>query len=178
MNISTSLKSDLICTHCSKILYKPVTIHCGCTICHEHLNNSSPQTSFFKCNTCLIEYDTNKLSLESRPNKIAQRMLDAERHLSDEEKMLKRSLDEYLIMWHQLSDECHRVKLKLDAEFHKHFVDIKHNIETRRDELKCKLDEICAEMLNQCNTFEIAYAQSFQRRIESLKLDYLFKYIF
>ena len=73
-------------------------------------------------------------------------MLDAERHLSDEEKMLKRSLDDYLIMWHQLSDECHRVKLKLDAEFHKHFVDIKHNIETRRDELKSKLDEICAEI--------------------------------
>ena len=114
--------------------------------------------------TCSAEFDPKKILAESRPNKVAQRMLDAERHLSDEEKMLKHSLDDNIVNLHLLSDEFSRFKLSLDAEFQQHFGEIKRKIEIRRDELKAKIDEISVEMLNSCLMFEVAYAHSFQRQ--------------
>jgi hypothetical protein len=128
--------------------------------------------------TCNAEFDAKKVLSESRPNKVAQRMLDAERHLSDEEKYLKHSLDDNIVNLHLLSDEFARFKLSLDAEFQHHFCEIKRKIETRRDELKAKIEEISVEMLNACLMFEVAYAHSFQRQIERVKVNKYLSSIF
>jgi len=52
--IKSRLIAEITCSHCLKILREPMTLTCGDSICKEHLEAFSNETSF-ECKSCKKE---------------------------------------------------------------------------------------------------------------------------
>ena len=89
-----SFKEDLKCSYCPKVLQDPIILPCQDTICKEHLNESNSKS--IQCLTCKEEFNLD--NIEFKTNKIAKALLEKDAHLSNEEKILKKSLNSLLLL--------------------------------------------------------------------------------
>jgi len=150
-----SIKQDLICSDCSKILDQPVILPCSDTICHAHiLEPRVVKQNNYKCLSCGEEFDLSESASLIRPNKCMQKLIDNERHLSEAERELKQTIESSLDALNQLCDEFCQVKLKLDQACHERMADVRRKIDLHREELKSRIDEIALEMIEQTKKFE------------------------
>jgi DNA-directed RNA polymerase subunit RPC12/RpoP len=163
-----SIKQDLICSDCSKILDKPVILPCSDTICHAHLfePNVVKQNSY-KCLSCGEEFSISESVSYIRPNKCMQKLIDNERHLSEEERELKQSIERSLDLLGQLCDEFCQIKLKLDVACHERMADVRRKIDLHREELKSRIDEIALEMIEQTKKFETENANNLKKKFDA-----------
>ena len=91
-----SLKSDLTCSFCKEIYKNPYSLPCGDSLCEEHLNEAFiRKNNSIKCKTCQKVF-TLKDNEMIRPNTAMQKLIENERYLSDEEKLIKSNLEESL----------------------------------------------------------------------------------
>ena len=66
--LDSIMKSDFVCSICSKIFKKPISLTCGCTVCGGHLSDKQVQkTNTIKCQKCNINYNVKELE-SLKPN--------------------------------------------------------------------------------------------------------------
>jgi hypothetical protein len=156
-----SIKSDFECSHCQKILKDPIHLPCNCDcICFEHLEASNVlESNSIKCKACNVKFELN--SREFKSNQRLQSLLNKEIYLSDEEKSVKKSLENAIQVFFNLLDSMENSKNASIKESHQHFESIRRKIEVQRENLKSQIDKIYAEMIEETNrieaTFKIAY---------------------
>jgi hypothetical protein len=81
-------------------------------------------------------------------NKPVQKQLDIRVYLSDEEeKSLKSKMDESIRNFYQMNEEYVLNKNLVTLECHKHFQEVRFQIDEHREELKKKIDDISLEMI-------------------------------
>ena len=97
-----SLKSNLTCVFCSKILKDPVELPCGDFICKEHLNDIQKKNNI-QCLVCLGEFKVK--NEEFRSVKLIQKLLENKVYLSDNEKILKQQIEKSIRDFYQLYDD-------------------------------------------------------------------------
>ena len=150
-------KSELQCQLCSKILKDPVNLPCQCTICHGHLKDGSVKDGLIKCEPCGDNFVVKDIHL--KVNTLAKRILDAEGHLSPQEKNIKSKIQKLLNELQQLNDQIHQEQTAFEVNSYDHFAEIKRKLDLQREELKNKIDEIYLAMISQVEKHETFYKQ-------------------
>ena len=90
----TSVKQDFACAFCFKIYKNPFILPCDDILCEEHLKEVNVRKhNSITCKMCQIEFDVKDNQM-IRPNKALQKFIENERYLSDEEKSLKKQLEQ------------------------------------------------------------------------------------
>ena len=161
-------KLDLLCQICNNVLKDPVNLPCQCTICHAHLKTA--KDGLISCETCGEEFVVR--NIECKVNKLAKKALDAEDHLSPEEKELKRVINKMLLEFQQLRDQLNQEQNKFELKSHDHFAEIKNKIDIQREQLKDKIEVIYLAMIKQVEQHETFYKQKLEesRRIKEFDL--------
>ena len=150
----TSIKQDFACSFCSKIYKNPFILPCDDMLCEEHLKEASVRkNNSITCKTCQIEFEVkdNKMI---RPSKVLQKLIENERYLSDEEKSLKRQLEQALRDFLDLNEQLQDAKNSFDLDCHNHFQEIRRKIDVQREELKDQIDKIALAMIEQTKEME------------------------
>ena len=151
-----SSKSSFLCSNCPKILKKPVTFTCGCTVCGEHLDDKeATKTKTIKCVKCNIEYNLNEINF--KPNKLVEDLLNQNVYLTEEEKSFKTKLSQSLTDLHNIFDELREKKTMLEVEIYDHFVELRRQIDIRREEAKARIDDISMQMIELSQNVEAQY---------------------
>ena len=99
------------------------------------------------------------------PNNIVEHLVQKEMFLNDEEKSLKRSIEDSFKTLHRLYEDFDKSKNIADMECHNHFAEIRRKIDIYREEVKEKIDEIYMEMIEKTKQMEAAYS----KRINNFK---------
>ena len=158
-----SLKLELTCGYCSKIYSNPFSLPCNDTICQEHLIEANT----IKCATCGEEF-TVKDNEFIRPIKVIKSLIDKEMFLSENEKVLKKSIETSLNDFYNLYAEFMKFKSSLDLTCFNHFQEIRRKIDLQREELKQQIDKIALSMIEQTKKFESKYAKSLKENVENI----------
>ena len=88
---------------------------------------------------------------------IVAHIIDNEMHLSDEEKALKKSLEEFISQLESLQNELIAKRANLDVTSFDYFSEIRRKIDIQREEYKSKIDEVCLKMISQTSIEEKNY---------------------
>jgi len=141
---------------------------CGDSICEYHLN----EANVLKDNSikCMVSTCKRKFNLDSNvfiPNKTVKSLLDKETFLSDEEKSLKKCMQELLKKLDTLSDEYRQSKSNFKTLCHDRFQEVYHRMDIHRQNLKDLIDEIFYVMMRETNDIEISYSNNLFKRLEA-----------
>ena len=163
-------KSNFLCSNCPKILKHPIGLPCGCTICGEHLHDKQvKQTNTIKCGTCKKEYNVKEN--EFNLNKILEKMLIQGVYLSDEEKAFKLQISQEMNKLKRLFNELRERKPLLEVEIYDHFVELRRQIEIRREEAKARIDDISMQMINLSKKTEATYMDCLKKTLMPSEAD-------
>jgi hypothetical protein len=150
----TSVKQDFACSFCSKIYNNPFVLPCDDILCEEHLKEASVRKNdSITCKICQIEFDVKDNQM-IRPSKVLQKLIENERYLSDEEKSLKKLLEQELRDFLNLNEQLQDAKNSFDSDCHNHFQDIRRKIDVQREELKDQIDKIALALIDQTKDME------------------------
>ena len=86
-----TLKNDVTCNICQKIVTDPVSLPCTCVICNHH---TTSDTKVIRCMTCSEDFDVPDHGF--RAHKLAKSILENEYYLDAGEKALKKSIQELI----------------------------------------------------------------------------------
>ena len=156
------VKTELECKQCQRIFEEPVFLPCMCTVCHAHLREASLNTSngMIECRVCKLAFDVK--SFDAKENTHAKLIVEANDHLSDQEKELHTELtslvDQYQLVYEQLSKDLQRI----DKFSEDKFAQIRQQIDLQRQILKSKIDLMASEMLEKTNKTEFYYKEQFR----------------
>ena len=151
-----SVKSEFVCSICVKVLKKPVTFTCGCTVCGEHLHDKEvKKTNKIVCIPCKIEYNLNEI--EFKINILVEKMLGQGVHLTKEEKDFKLHIGQSIAENHRLANEAREKKSSLEVDIYDHFVEVRRGLDIRREEAKAQIDIIYMQMINMAKETEARY---------------------
>ena len=97
-----SLKSNLTCSQCSKILENPIELPCEDLICHAHLTEANVlKQKKIECVKCGRLVDFNGSEFTSASKFVKQLLDDEEAYLSEEEIALKKQLNNSTKAFHE-----------------------------------------------------------------------------
>jgi hypothetical protein len=168
----TSLKQKLICSFCSKVYKSPFVLPCGDTLCEQHLKEeNASKTNSIECQTCqkIFEINDNEMI---RSNTTVKNLVDYELYLSDEEKSMKKCLEDSLRNLFDLNEQLKELKIGFDFNCHNHFQEIRRKIDLQREELKSQIDEISLALINQTKVIENSYMERMSEfKVEQFDLD-------
>jgi hypothetical protein len=163
-----SLKYNLTCSYCSKILENPIELPCEDLICKGHLTEANAlKQKKIECRKCGRKFDINENEF-TPASKFVKQLLNEEAYLSEEEIALKTKLNELTISFHEIYKKFLLNKTKLDLNCHNHFEEIRFQIAAQRDKLKVKIDDITLEMIEQTRKYETSHLECFTAKLESL----------
>ena len=160
-----SLTSKVICNICKLFLENPVALPCGCLICNEHVLTNLNIT--ITCLTCGKEFSTSKRFI---PNELAQTIIDEDLHLQDEKKSLKQPLTKIIFDLEKLIEEFKYNHGNFELTVHERFVEIRRKIDTQREELKKKIDDIALEMIDQTKERENTLISNLKEKYLNLNI--------
>ena len=151
-----NFKSDMICNICEKFLNDPISLPCHCSVCNEHLLTSSALTTkgkhvlsitskSIKCRHCRKEFPKFDMTAFKR-NDLAEKILKANLHLSDEERELKNALTQTMQQRESSLGQFKETNSQFERGIEKHFAGVKCAISLQLDELKTRLEKIAREM--------------------------------
>jgi hypothetical protein len=159
------LKSSLTCSYCSKIFQRPILLPCNDTICQSHLKEFSVvKNNEITCKLCNNKCAVNGAEFE--PNKAVQHLIDNENFLSDDEKNLKKVINDLFKAIQCQMDTFVSTKNKLDVECYDHFAEVRRQIEMHREKLKSQIDDIANDMCNKVDEFEKKFVKKFLNKKE------------
>ena len=159
------LKRSLTCSYCSKIYKDPVELPCDDLTCKEHLiEKDVVKEKKIKCTECKAEFDVREN--EFRSNKLAQKQINEQIFLSDEELCFKKKLEESIKLFYQMHDEFISSKNQLYLDCHNHFHELRFQIDEHREKLKAKIDEIYMEMIEETKKYETLNLKNLNEKFE------------
>jgi len=154
-------KLKFTCSYCSRIFKEPVELPCGHIICHEHLKekNILQQNNIIQCPKCKQNFEAKDCD--------DFKQLDI--HISDEEKSLKSKIEESIRNFYQTNEEFSLNKNLVTLECHKHFQEVRFQIDEHREELKKKIDDISLEMIERTKKYEDLFLKSLNEKFKSIE---------
>ena len=160
------LKSGYICLYCSKILKNPIELPCEDLICKEHLTeNGVLKNDKIKCHECKQEFKVK--GVEFKSNKFAQKKINEQIYLSDQEISLKQKIEDSIKLFYSMYEEFTSSKTQLDLDCHNHFQEVRLQLDMHREKFKEKIDDIYMEMIEKTKEFEVEYLNSIKKNIET-----------
>lgn len=162
-----SIKSDLVCPICKEIFNNPVFFPCHCTFCKQHVEEFlNKEKELCKCPLCKEESPIPK---QFKENSRIKTIIEKDGHLNEEEKMLKKSIEEIPIEYERIVNEIQTKEREFELIRFDHFADIRRSIDLRRENLKLAIDKIAEEMIDEVKILE----ESYKRKIlENNKIKY------
>ena len=150
------VKTDFVCLICSRIFKNPISFPCGFTICSGHLNDKEVlKTNTIRCEACNVNYNVKETNF--RTNRNIENMLSRLFHLSVEEISLKQQIEQKIAEFYQLYDELREKNSLLERVVTDHFVELRRNIDIRREEAKSRIDALYLEMIDLTKQTEAQY---------------------
>jgi hypothetical protein len=158
------LKSQLTCSHCSKIFRDPIELPCDDFICREHLKEKYVvKANKIKCKKCNQDFQVKDIEFKS--NKAYKKLIESHSYLNEEETSLKQDLEESLRKFFEFYDEFVQTSNKLDLDVFNHFQEMRFQIDEHREELKKKIDEIALEMIDIVKKNEEIYLKNLKETL-------------
>ena len=168
--MSLLVKSEIICNICKLILKDPVTLPCSSDICGEHLRDDTVKNGVITCEKCEKNFDVPRNGFAT--NLALTNLLANEFHLSNEEKTIKRAIQDLI---NQLKELQHLVvtskRPEMELANFEHFTEIRRQIDIQREELKKKIDEIALKLIDQVNARENVYKSKLNETISGIVFD-------
>ena len=124
-------------------LNDPIYLPCYCWVCGDHLSDNSDT---IRCGNCDEVFPKSK---KFKPNNTAQKIIEEDLHLSEETKQSKKTLSKLILDMEMLLVEFAENQGNFEMEVHERFTDLRRKIDTQREELKKKIDDIALEMIDQ-----------------------------
>ena len=150
-----SLKSEVTCTMCHRIVLDPVSLPCLCSvICNEH---STGKLCFLKCADCNHEYSIPRDGFRS--NKLAKSVIQKELYLTEDEKTLKNEIESLISDLEKIQLDFKEAMSNYEEVCDEKFVEMQQQIESQRDMLKQKIDEIALKLIDQAKQRQHGYKQ-------------------
>ena len=160
----SKVKSSLTCSYCSKIYKDPIELTCGDLICQTHLKEKEVvQKNKIKCSICSQEFQVKGVDFES--NKLIQKQINDRIILNDEEKALKKKIEESIKVFLEMYEDFNLNKTQLDVDCHNHFQELRFQLNMHREKLKEKIDDIYMDMIDKTKEFESSYLKSFNEKL-------------
>jgi hypothetical protein len=161
-----TLKSQVTCSHCSKIYKDPILLPCEDSICGEHLSERSVvNQNKIKCKKCSEEFQVK--GHEFKSNIELMKLLESHSYLSEEEIELKRELEECIQKFYEFYDEFSQNRTKLDMDVYNHFQEIRFQIDEHREELKKRIDDIALAMIDATKKCQEKYLRDLKENYSS-----------
>ena len=151
-----SIKSDLICPICKEIFEEPIFFPCHCTFCKKHADELIKENkNTGKCQVCKEEFDIPKQGFKE--NSRIKMIIEKDAHLSEEEKVLKKSIRQSPLDYERLVEEIETKEKEFEIKRYEHFSEIRRNIDLRRENLKLRIDKIAEELIDEAKVMEDIY---------------------
>jgi WD40 repeat protein len=157
--MNTLNKSDVTCRICHMVLRDPIQLPCFCTICKEHISDNTVKDGLIKCDPCGDDFRV--IDIKVKENTVLKKVLEAEHHLSNQEKEAKKEIHDKINQFHQLYDQFIDNSKNFDLICHEHFAEIQRLIDIQREELKAQIDEIALDMIKKTIETEQIYRNKF-----------------
>ena len=151
-------KSELICHMCHLVVDDHVSLPCHCVICKVHLYDGPIMKEFIACNTCGDEFCIPPKGFKS--NKLIDRILANDGHLSEEEKRLKQRMYTIHSQLEQLLSMFALNHANVSAFSTDHFAEVRRKIDLHRELIKQKIDDIALDMIDQTKAEEAKLMQT------------------
>ena len=152
-------KSDLVCKICQRILDDPIHLPCFCTICKAHLQDKSVKNGTLSCESCGDTFDVENLKV--RTNTHVKIIVEANEHLTQQEKDVKRDIQACIQTWSQLYAQFVNELNYLETNSHEHFTELRRQIDIHREQLTQKIDQIALDMIEKTKQVEASFQQNF-----------------
>ena len=133
------------CFICNKILLEPIKLPCNGRICAEHIQNLTK--SVFECKSCKKEHFMHQH--EFIRDLELQKQIDADRHLTANEKKHQSSINSLFEQMFELFADFSLKFNEFEYFNHEHFAELERQVEIRRENLKIQIDEISDEIIKQ-----------------------------
>ena len=163
-----SLKSDLVCNICKKILKEPVTLPCLCAeVCQQHIDDIvTRRRTHIQCQTCEKVLDVPKQGFP--PNLVVKKYIERDGHLTHDEKQLKKDLQHLLTNLEDLITKF-RIGLAEITLLHcDHYAELRRQIDIRRETLLTKINQISQAMIARVESSEAAFKKNSLNRMFNL----------
>lgn len=163
-----SIKSELVCPICKEILNSPIFFPCHCTFCKEHVEEIvNKKEEMCKCPVCKEE--CKFVPEQLKENSRIKAIIEKDGHLSEEEKALKKVIEEIPVEYERIVEEIKTKESEFELIRFEHFADLRRSIDLRRENLKFAIDKIAEEMIEEAKLLE----ESYKRKIaENNKIKY------
>ena len=96
-------KAAFTCDICNKFLKDPIHLPCFCTICKHHLSDNSVKDGLIKCEPCGDEFIVKDITIKE--NKRLKNVLEAEDHLTNQEKETKKEIYDQIDQFQQIYEQ-------------------------------------------------------------------------
>jgi hypothetical protein len=161
-----TLKSQLTCSYCSKIVKDPIDLPCDDSICREHLSDRDVlKENKIKCNKCNQEFQVKDNHFLS--HKTIKNLIESQSYLNEEEIKLKHDLKVSIQKFYQFYDEFIQSRTKLESDVFDHFQEIRFQIDEHRERLKVRIDEIALTMIDRAKKSEEIYLKNLKEGFSS-----------
>ena len=149
-------KANWTCSYCSKILKDPILLPCEDNICRQHLKEKDVvKQNAIICVKCKENFPIK--GHEFKSNKTLKQLIEDKSYLSEEERNLKKNLEESIRKFFGFFDEFIQNRTKLDMDVFNHFQELRFKIDEHRERLKAKIDDVALEMIEQTKKCEAEY---------------------
>ena len=93
-------------------------------------------------------------------------------YLSEEEKLLKRSIESSLKSFQKLYEELLNAKTSLNNECHNCLSELKRNIDLQREMLKNEIDKIALAMIEQTKQYEASFEKNLKKKCDTIQTQF------
>lgn len=152
------LKEALICKLCNQISNQPVFLPCHKTLCQIHLDEelvkADNNNSSFQCYFCNKQHEIafNGFKINEKPNKPSLKTAD----IKPSSNELKLKLDKASLELSQLYEDFLKKDPELKSLNSKHFLTLREQINSKRDELKQEIEALAKKMLDLSDSAEVS----------------------
>jgi hypothetical protein len=159
-----TLKSQLTCSYCSRIVKNPILLPCDDSICGEHLSETNVvKENKIRCKECNKEFEVT--CDEFRTIKSLNKLIESQSYLSGEERSLKQELEDKIRKFFQFYDDFVQTREKIDSVVFEYFQEMRNQIDEHREKLKEKIDEIALAMIDRTKTCEEEQLNSIKEKL-------------
>ena len=131
-------KSQVTCSYCSCIFKDPILLPCEDSICRVHLSERDVQKeNNIKCKKCNAEFQIKDNQFKS--NEDLKNLIDSHSYLGEEEKSLKKELEETARKFFKFYDDFVQLREKMDSDVFDYFQEMRFQVDEHREELKGKI---------------------------------------
>lgn len=146
------LEKSIKCRSCQKIIFEPVFLPCGHSICKQHVNEAVGENEKqIKCDICAESFDIPSKGFA--PNRALEGLMEVdidELDLGEEYNSAFKKCAKF----EDLLEQFKKVKNHPETRIHEVLNDLRNKVDLRREVLKHQIDKEAMEMIEKIDEYE------------------------